>query len=149
MNIFKRIFTRKIHAYALIDTEKAHKFLTVTTSKLDAKEYLIALLTVLHNEHFISWCELRDFDPESVESWITYYATAIDQAEINKYKIIDVWYSHQDLLAIVRMFGHCFPIGCSFETEAEILYFESLLANAQANFQEQSESEEQSTDESE
>lgn len=46
-----------------------------------------------------------------------------------RYEIGTITYSMNDLAAILRMFGGCMPLGCSYETETEQGYFNRKLNN--------------------
>ena len=125
MSIFKK--KTKIFAYALISTEIKNKFLTITKDTKEAIEYSMMLLKLKYHEHFGLWCDARNLDKNSEKSWLSYYENSVPAAEKAEFQIIKVAYDIDNLLAILRMFGNCFPLGCSFDTDVEKIYFNAIV----------------------
>lgn len=125
MGIFNK--KKQITVYALINTQVKNTFLTISDNKHDMHEYVMALLQIQHQAHFEAWCQLRALDKEDFANWITYYSSCVSDEEKSSFQAIKIKYRLQDVAAIMRMFGNCFPIGCSFDTEAEYEYFDSII----------------------
>lgn len=126
MGIFNK--KKQITVYALIHTQVKNKFLTISDNKYDMREYVMALLQIQHQAHFEAWCQLRALDKEDFDNWITYYSSCIPDEEKSSFQAVKIKYNIRDVTAIMRMFGNCFPIGCSFDTEAEHEYFNSIIS---------------------
>lgn len=118
---------KKIPLYVLISDDHPGIFLTFTNEKSEATEYAFNYLIYKNFSHFKSWCELRDINFEDPKSAEEYFSTVIDQEEKNKYKVLKIDYAINDMVSILRMFGGCIPLGCSFDRPAEIQYFNDNL----------------------
>ena len=125
MGIFNK--DKKIVAYAVITKQIKNKFLTITKNTFEAYEYVMLLLKLQHQCHFDSWCLTRKLDKDNPNNWLVYYENCIEDEEKDNFQIIKIKYHIRDVLAILRMFGNCFPLGCSFDTDVERLYFKTIL----------------------
>lgn len=134
MGLFSRKnnVNKKIYLYAVYKTTDRDRFLTITVTKDEAEEYIIALLKNNNLNHYNSWCELQGLNPCCFESWRIYFDTCITDEEKSEYLICRICYALKDLIAMIRMFGGCEPIGCSFESPAEFEYVKTkfILADA-------------------
>ena len=131
MGIFNK--KKQITVYALTHTQVKNKFLTISDNKYDMYEYVMALLQIQHQAHFETWCQVRALDKEDFDNWVTYYSSCISDEEKSSFQAIKIKYNLRDVIAIMRMFGNCFPIGCSFDTEAEYEYFSSIISENFSN----------------
>lgn len=116
---------KKLNLFILTKKDTPDVFLCITLSKDEANEYAHALLKFAHRPHFQAWCALRDYDYTEESSWNEYFLTCINDAEKSQYIIRKVTYKLKDIVAIMRMFGGCSPIGCAFESEIEHDYAKS------------------------
>lgn len=115
-----RLHNKKITLFAVYDKkENPTKFITLTLYKKEADEFIYNLLRISHFEHFKSWCEIRNLDVNDDSSWSKYLCNCLSIEDINRYVIHKVIYKLGDVVSIMRMFGGCIPIGCSFDTECE------------------------------
>ena len=121
----------KIVAYGLISKEIKNKFLTITKDANGALEYSMLVLKLKHLDHFLMWCDARQLDKGDIKNWLNYYENCVPNSDKEEFKIVRVTYELDNVLAILRMFGNCFPIGCSFDTEVERTYFKSIVDDAQ------------------
>lgn len=128
----------QIKLYAVIKREAPDKFLTVTTKKDEAVEYALKLLKLEHLSHFQSWCILRNYSSNCPESWDIYFNDCISEAEKHDYIISKISYKLKDLAGIIRMFGGCVPLGCSYDLPVEYEYSKakSEFASFEAEFRE-------------
>lgn len=94
-------------------------WITVTCSKKDAREYVHRVLKLEHMEHYKMWCELRDYNIDSPETWYKYFRTVLTKEDICKYLIGEISYGPNELASVIRVFVGCQPIGCSFDTKNE------------------------------
>lgn len=113
---------KTLKLYILSKGDNLDNFLCVALSKKDIVEYLNKLLKFEHLPHYQAWCSIHEYDAESNVAWKEYFDTCIDFPEKSRYKIANVTYKLNDVVAIMRMFGGCIPIGCSFETQSEHAY---------------------------
>lgn len=125
MGIFN--INKKLTVYALVSKQIKNRFLTISDDKTDVYEYAMLLLKLQHQDHFESWCQLRQIEKPDLNAWLRYYATSIDAEEKEDLQVIKVSYHKKDVIAMLRMFGNCFPIGCSFDTELERRYYDNLV----------------------
>lgn len=125
MGIFNK--KKQIIVYALISKSIENKFLTISENRLDAYEYAMAFMRLQHQNHFDTWCELRQLDKDDINNWLQYYDMCIEDDEKNNFQVVKVRYNVKDVVTILRMFGNCFPLGCSFDTEIEKEYFKAVL----------------------
>lgn len=117
---------KKIHFYAVMkksDTEK--KIYTLTTSVEDAIEYAESMIQLEHFEHYSSWCKSRNLDLNDLAAWDIYYADCVDEQEKFDYIITRVSYTGSYVASMLRMFANCIPLGCSYESDAEIEKYKS------------------------
>lgn len=110
---------KKINLFVLTKRSDPDRFLCVSVSEKDAIEYAHTALKFIHDTHFQAWCALRDYDYKTAHAWDEYFDTCITYEEKSEYLITNVTYKLKDIVAIMRMFGGCQPIGCSFETPVE------------------------------
>lgn len=118
MSLFNRA-NRKLKLFVLTRRDDPNRFLCISLTKKDILEYAHALLKFEHKPHFESWCLLRGYDPNDSKSWDKYFNICVNTVDTPTYIITNVSYKLQDVVAILRMFGGCAPIGCSFETDIE------------------------------
>ena len=104
-----------------------HRPITLVSSIADAREYVERLIQVDHFEHFKSWAELRELDLNSDEAWNTYADTCVDPKEWANYVIAKMHYKHSDVAAMLRIFAHAVPLGCSYENSFELEKFKAQL----------------------
>lgn len=123
---------KKISFFIVQDNKDSPNFLTVTCKKEDAVDFAYKYLRVKNFDHFKLWCDLRELDPQSDSAWERYFQTCLTIEEKRKYLIRKVTYKMNDLAAILRMFGGCLPIGCSFDTESEYNYLKYKLQSQEA-----------------
>lgn len=110
---------KKLELFVLTKKSDPDKFLTITLSQEDAIAYAHTLLKFSHKAHFQAWCALRDYDYKDSDSWEEYFVFCISDEEKLEYVVTSVTYKLKDIVAIMRMFGGCQPIGCPFETSVE------------------------------
>lgn len=118
MSLFNRD-NKKLDFWVLTKKDDPDKFLSITLSKAEAIEYAHTMLKFAHKPHFQAWCALRDYDWTTLSAWEQYFIECIDYEEKAEYSITNITYKLKDIAAIMRMFGGCSPIGCSFETPVE------------------------------
>ena len=119
---------KKIEAYALKSKNVPDKFLTITTTAKEAAEYGTILLMLRHKSHFESWCENNGLDKTRLSSVTSYYHKCISDEEKSEFVITKIKYTLKSVMAALRMLGNCYPIGCSFDLEAENEHFKAVLA---------------------
>lgn len=112
----------KLRLYALIHSASPNNFLTIVSSKNDAREYAQLYIKLKHIDHFISWSEARDLNPDDLEVWNQYFEKCISPEEKDEYRVVKIYYKKQNILAMLRMFCNCAPLGCSFDTKVEYDY---------------------------
>lgn len=110
---------KKLNLFVLTKKDDPNRFLCIALSKDDVIEYAHSLIKFSHQAHFQAWCALRDYDYKSIDAWEEYFTNCISYEERADYIITNVSYKLKDVVAIMRMFGGCSPIGCSFETPVE------------------------------
>lgn len=103
------------------------RFYTISYNVEDCNEYIENKLYDDNESHYIQWCALRNISPQSPESWDTYFDVVL--YDNIPYKVVKMPVSFTDLLALVRLFEHCIPIGCSFDREVEKLYYKEHSYN--------------------
>ncbi len=120
---------KKITFFVVQDKENKNpsNFLTVTCTKEDAIEYAYTYLKIQHVEHFKLWCDLRELDYNSKEAWNLYSKKCLTTEDLKRYIIRKITYTFNELTAILRMFGNCPPLGCSFDTPTEYSYLKYKL----------------------
>lgn len=128
MGLFNNKKNKKVYLYAVIKKDDSKNFLTLTLSKYEAIEYIKNLLKILNFSHFKSWCLLKEIDVNDDKSWTEYLAVCASE-QLEEYSIVKVSYLFKDIVAMIRMFGHCIPIGCSFDTAMEKLYLADQISS--------------------
>ena len=118
---------KKFVFYAVKNTDDMNQILTLTETKDQAMEFGYKYLRMKHFDHFKMWCELRNLDVTDIESWDSYFVTVLPYEEKAKYVIIKKIYTHDEMAAFMRMFLRCAPIGCDYENDQELLYFQQLM----------------------
>lgn len=122
----KRKKDKKISVYAIISSDNPRQILNIVRTRENALEFARALIKKHHKEHFESWCGLKNLDVKDEKAFDLYFDTVVDDKEKRKYKTTKIFYTIYDLLAIVRMFGGYESLGCSYESELEMLYKETI-----------------------
>lgn len=128
-NIIKN---KKVKFYAAMDREAAksesHGMLTITATKDEALEYLNVYLKKIHSSHYTAWCDLHNLSSTNPMSWEKYFNECITPAEKHRYFICRQTFRIKNLVVLLRMFGGCIPIGCSFDILDEYKYLEAKSA---------------------
>ena len=107
------------------------RFLTLSDKEDDCLEYIYIKEVQEHAEHFYLWCESRKLDPMDTSNWKAY--RDITLGNTCDYRIIPFDISWEDLLAMIRMFQCCKPIGCSYERTLEVMYYNDRLKKSKSN----------------
>ena len=118
---------KRITFYVVQDELNPVNFLTLTCSKKDAIEFAYTYLKIQHIEHFKLWCDLRELDYNTEMAWELYSRKCITKEELKRYRIRKVSYTFNAVASMLRMFGRCNPIGCSFDTPTEYNYLKQKL----------------------
>ena len=126
------MFKKKITFYLVIDQSQNNQILTITSTKKQAIEYGYQFLKIKHYDHYSKWCELKELNPESENAWFRYFVNVLTIEEKSKYAVAKRVYTLETVAAIMRMFGGCTPLGCSFDSETEYIYLKSKLATQEA-----------------
>lgn len=109
--------------YAVSMKSHPNIFICYCTSKAEAREYVYSFIKAKHQTHFSEWCRYKELNENNWEIFYQYFNTVIDDEEKKNYVIHSLKYNKKDLAAILRMFGSCIPLNCSFEKEIEHKYF--------------------------
>ena len=123
---------KTVSFYLVIDQNQSNQILTITSTKKEAIEYGYQFLKIKHYDHYNRWCELKGFSPSSEQAWFRYFMNVLTIEEKSQYAVAKRKYTVDTLAAIMRMFGGCTPLGCSFDTETEYIYLKSKLATQEA-----------------
>ena len=118
---------KKITFYAVLNKREPSKFLTFTLTKKQAIEYGNKFLKAIHMEHFKQWCEYHNLNADMNDSWNIYFMKCLTADEKREIVINKIGYKWEDMTAILRMFGGCVPLGCSFDTPQEYSYLNLRL----------------------
>ena len=97
-----------------LDLNNSHLY-TVCQSKKDCEEFIDRYLLVQNFEHYKSWCDLRKLE-HNEESWRQYSKSVSIQ---NKYKILKVKNTLNNVLGMLRKSYDCVHLDCSYETDFE------------------------------
>lgn len=126
--LFAHIRSKKhVVLYALVTKDSPNAFLTIANTKSDILEYASALLKLSNIDNFKTWCISNSFDFKDSKAWKYYLNKIVSNEEKDKYLIKCLHYRFEDLVAIMRMFGGCLPLGCSFNTDTELAFFSDDL----------------------
>ena len=123
---------KKINLFVAQDKDDPSRFLTVTCTKEDAVDFCYKFLRIQKFNHFKLWCDLRKLNVEDESSWDKYYSQCVTIDEKKKFIIRKIRYNFNDVAAIMRMFGGCMPVGCSFDTKTEYDYLNYKLETQKA-----------------
>lgn len=118
---------RKLKFYAVADVKETSKFLTIVNTKKEAFEFGNKYLKLLHIDHFKRWCEVHNLNEHDDDSWHIYFLTVLTDEERQQLKIYKAVYKVREIASILRMFGGCNPLGCSFDTTSEYAYLNYRL----------------------
>ncbi len=119
---------RKIKVYAVVKTcenreEMMNNIYTIVKTKKQANEYI---LFSFYNEYFSPfsyWCELHNQNVKDLDVFRSFMFTRYDEEEINKYTVISITYTLDQLCALIRTLAEFYPMGTSYETEVEVQQF--------------------------
>lgn len=118
---------KKVILYTAFEISNPQQILTITPNKEDALDYILKFLRIKHFDHFKMWCELRGLDVSTENAWLEYFNSCIDNQERRQYAVAKRKYTLNQVAAIMRMFGGCMPLGCTFDTPAEYNYLRYKL----------------------
>lgn len=122
----KKIDDKKLHVYAIVKKGDEKNFLTLTLHKEQAFEFASKLIKMEHFEHYSLWLELHE-KTDTLDAWQEYLTSCVDLEELQEYIIKEIDYKFSDVIAMLRMFGHCIPLDCSFDTDFEKAYRDSVV----------------------
>lgn len=123
---------KKISFYVAQDKKNISKFLTLTCTKQEAVDFCYKYMRIQNFNHFKLWCVLRELNVDDENAWKKYYDNVISIEEKKQYIITKITYKLNDVAAILRMFGGCLPVGCSFDTKEEYNYLNYRLETQKA-----------------
>lgn len=126
--------TKRVTFFAAYNKNRPEAFLTIALKKNDAFDYIKRMLTFENFNHFQRWCEIDDHDIDDDKTIDLYFDTVITDAKKNDFAIAKISYAMSDIVAMMRMFGQCVPLGCSFETAVEEAYYEEVLEKSISQF---------------
>ena len=107
--------------------DKVMQIFTIVPTKEEAVEFIKTHILLSHKSHYDRWAELHKYDPNAESTKNIYLNTVVDMKDSkNRYSIIDIKYTYEDLAIVLRMSAGCAPIGCSYENPVEI---EAFLAH--------------------
>lgn len=125
--IIKSKENKKVKIYALVMRNKPKDFITFCIDEDQCREYLMYLLTWQRFEHYKNWCDICEIDYMKKSSREYYYSTVISDDDKNGYAILPLTFLQKDILAIIRMFSNCVPLGASFELPEELIKFKTAV----------------------
>ena len=108
--------------YLTAEQNIAHKnYLTVVSDKKSAIEYIQRKLVMDHLDHFKQWVNLHGFSSiDSQQAFELYIKTVLEPEDLAVYSLGKIMYTDDELSSILRITMGCDPVGCSYETPAEI-----------------------------
>lgn len=106
--------------------DESPHILSIAVSKDDLVEYAHIWLRNYLIDEYIQWADDEDLDWEEWATWNLYFDTEVSQTLKDRLKVQKMKFKASDIAAMLRMFGSCKPIGCSFETHLEDAYFDNL-----------------------
>lgn len=118
MSLFK---PKKFDFYVLSCDLYPDTVLTITTSRDEAVEFYSDFLREKHRHMFEPWCTDRNLDCKSSDAWKLYYKQNVSTAESDQYKIAKIPFGKNEMAAILRAFSNTPLIGCSYETEFDLI----------------------------
>ena len=119
------MFNKKFKIYAVGLKSEPDKFICYCNNKKEATEYAYNFLKLKNYEHFCQWCIYEELDKKSPEAFFQYYTKVISLEEKADYVIHKIYYKKKDISLLLRIFGKCIPLGCSYESEFEHFYFKA------------------------
>lgn len=122
---------KKLLLYIIKRKSDPSKICAVVTKEDDISEYINTRLLLDNNEHFRAWCSFKNIDIDNnlelcTKSWEEYCDTVLTD-EIDDYIVQEYFYTIEGIASIMRMFNHCEPLNCSYESETEHLYYQASL----------------------
>ena len=114
---------KKLKIFGVAKKDAPENFLTIALKKEECVEYVKKYVLLEHLDHFLSWANLRNLDSHAIETQFAYLTDCIELDEWDKYIIVPLYYTYDEVVAIIRMFGNCTPLGCSFDKAMEKLYW--------------------------
>ena len=132
----KNLFRKKVYLYLVYKREDDNSLVTVLERKDQIDEFISRNILIHNYKHFKAWCGLRKMDytkAESENAYINNFLNTATEEDLDKYTYIirKAYYTKTALASILRMFNGCFPLGCSYETEAEVVYANVLFKEAE------------------
>lgn len=104
--------------------------LTYVKDVKQAKEYLYKYYLNLHLDHFNLWCDCHNRPNKSWEDYC-YYAHEVLEIHTNPddIQIVPIWFTQDDIASILRSILGNNPIGATYETIEEKMFFQELKNN--------------------
>lgn len=126
MGLFKKKIDR-VSFWVVQDKENLNHFYTFTNTYDQASEYLLKLYIYKDKyEHFISWCDFHKKEKNKTESMIE-YIQALGVNLFDRYNILKVDYTLDNLASLFRIYNNCVPLGCYFETDLEVQTYSEMV----------------------
>ena len=114
--------------------DKLMSIYTIVPTKEQADEFIRKHIIMRHRHHYVQWCDIHNQKVDTLASINKYIMTVVDMSlPENRYTIIDIHYTYEDLGIILRMSAGCAPIGCSFDNPVELESFLAREAFRKAN----------------
>lgn len=115
-----------VNLYMVVDKEDANKIYTIVATEKDVVEYIDTMLYIMNYPHFKMWCD-NQFKQECEESWRE-YKSSMELDATEPFSVLKMTLDTQHVAAIYRTIQDCVPVGCSYETDAEINRFLEKLS---------------------
>ena len=118
--MFKKLKDNKIlRVFGLAKKDCPEQFITITSKMEGCLEHLKLLFRYNNSEHYTCWCNNNDFEVDTKESIDKYFNTCVSESSKAEYVILPMEFRWSDIVAIMRMFAGCVPLGASFDTAPE------------------------------
>ncbi len=115
---------KSIPFWAVVDNAEPAVPISFTTCREEAIQALDQYLYLKHYKHFRTWCPLHGYDIDHAKAWLEYSRSlAVDTFNDGKprYTIIQIDYEPNILASLLRLYHHCTPMGCTFDTDEEFM----------------------------
>ena len=127
IKLFAVVDADDINSEGVCDFRTTKKFYTITDNYDECDEYIYTREIADHMEHYVMWCQQRNLNPSDDANWDSYAEIVL--GDNSDYGIITFQIAWEDLIAFIRMFQGCYPIGCSFDRKVETEYFKTQLTS--------------------
>ena len=110
----------KVVVFTVAPKSDPNNVFTIVRTKDEAFEYVDRKLQADNWSHFNMWCGCHGMNSHTKEAWEAYRRVTLSPEDYRRYQVAKLKIPLSKVVAIMRGFFECVPLGCSFDDPLEL-----------------------------